>query len=398
MSSRKPSFLSLFAGCGGFDLGFTAAGYRCVAAFDADDTPLSVHRNNLHVPVYCQDLSGGNVCSFPSKHVDVIVAGPPCQGFSTAGKRNPEDPRNHLLSIPANIAARVSARVVVVENVLGVTAGNLRQHWDKLVRQLRYLGYRTCEIICNASEHGVPQDRRRVLLMAWNTGDDLEVKLTKTTGGVLADALANLDSIANHEPKLIPTGSEMWKVVRRIQPGQKLCNVRSSERSIHTWEIPEVYGSTTQQERKVLEAILRLRRRNRLRETGDADPVTCGAIGKQVGRVINSQLFSLQSKGYIRRIGKRYDLVHTFNGKFRRLPPNKPAPTVDTRFGDPRYFVHPTEHRGFTVREAARLQGFPDHFIFSGTSAAQFRMIGNAVPPPLATSVASFIRDAILKK
>ncbi|HMG66240.1 MAG TPA: DNA cytosine methyltransferase, partial [Chitinophagaceae bacterium] len=76
-------------------------------------------------------------------------------------------------------------------------------------------------------------------------------------------------------------------------------------------------------------------------------------------------------------------LAHTFNGKYRRLCYTKVSPTVDTRFGNPKYFLHPEEHRAITVREAARIQGFPDNFIFKGNKAEQYRMIGNAVPPKM---------------
>lgn len=104
---------------------------------------------------------------------------------------------------------------------------------------------------------------------------------------------------------------------------------------------------------------------------------------------------SLIHKGYIRRTGDECDLVGTFNGKYRRLSWSEPSYTVDTRFGAPRYFLHPDEQRGFTVREAARIQGFRDDYIFHGNEAAQYRVIGNAVPPPLAVQAAEFTRQLL---
>ena len=137
--------------------------------------------------------------------------------------------------------------------------------------------------------------------------------------------------------------------------------------------------------------MLRRRRQKRIRDYGDADPVTARAMQHFVGRPVVAVLGSLVDKGYVRRIGKFYDLVHTFNGKFRRLSWHEAAPTVDTRFGDPHYFLHPSKHRAFTVREAARVQGFPDDFSFCGSERSQYRMIGNAVPPPLAKCLAEFV-------
>jgi DNA (cytosine-5)-methyltransferase 1 len=124
--------------------------------------------------------------------------------------------------------------------------------------------------------------------------------------------------------------------------------------------------------------------------------VTARELGAFLGHCIGGTLQALVTKGYVRRLGNAYDLTHTFNGKFRRLLWGQPAPTVDTRFGDPWYFLHPDENRAFTVREAARVQGFPDWFIFHGPERSQYRLIGNAVPPPLAALLGTFIRGTLL--
>jgi len=113
-----------------------------------------------------------------------------------------------------------------------------------------------------------------------------------------------------------------------------------------------------------------------------------GARAEEVAQV-------LTRKGYIRPIGRRIDLTHTFNGKFRRLSWSQPSPTVDTKFGEVRLFLHPDEDRSFTVREAARLQGFPDSFVFMGAPKEQFRLVGNAVPPPMGRSIGKLIRSLL---
>jgi len=244
---------------------------------------------------------------------------------------------------------------------------------------------------------GVAQTRRRVVALAWNTGKELEPKITEVPGGTLRDAIENINGASNHHPNFLERGSKLVKIAKRIGPGQKLCNVRGGPRAVHTWDIPEVFGYTTEGERTLLEALLRLRRQNRVRDFGDADPVTAHRLYLHLGKPVAATLRELQRKGFVRRKGKYYDLAHTFNGKFRRLRWDKPAPTVDTRFGSPRYFLHPKENRGFTVREAARIQGFPDWFAFDEAENVQYRLIGNAVPPPLARCLAFFIRDALLQ-
>ena len=108
-------------------------------------------------------------------------------------------------------------------------------------------------------------------------------------------------------------------------------------------------------------------------------------------------MHALTEKGYLKSVEGGVDLVGTFNGKFRRLAWDKPSCTVDTRFGSPRYFLHPSQQRGFTVREAARIQGFDDSYIFAGSEKSQYRLIGNAVPPPLGELAAKFAKRLLGK-
>ncbi len=396
MKSIRPTFISLFSGCGGLDLGFINAGFRCIGAFDNDTLAVSVHKRNIGSAAVCHDLSSGIPRQFASARVDVLVAGPPCQGFSTAGPNDPADARNSLFRIPVQAAEVYAPRVVVIENVMGITATKNCHHVQSHIRAMRSLGYLTAEVHCNATSHGVPQERRRVILLAWRATREVTIRFPERQGGTLSQVLEGLTGCTHHHPRFLKEGTPLGAIARSIKPGQKLSNVRGGARSVHTWDIPIAFGFTTAEERKVLRAIMLLRRRGRRRDHGDADPVAARLVSREVGFPVASLLGSLQRKGFVRQISGRYDLVHTFNGKFRRLSMDKPSPTVHTRFGDPRYFLHPFENRGFTVREAARIQTFPDSFQFEGNADQQYRMIGNAVPPVLAAVVATFVRDAFL--
>ena len=149
-SLEKPTFISLFSGCGGFDHGFIEAGYNCLGAYDIDSKVLDVNRKNLGSPIYEYDLSSGYI---PYKgKVDVLLAGSPCQGFSTAGKRRLNDPRNHLVLSAALIAKQLLPKVVVVENVPGILAGKHKSYWDSLHNVLRSSGYQTTELV-RSEEH-----------------------------------------------------------------------------------------------------------------------------------------------------------------------------------------------------------------------------------------------------
>lgn len=390
------NFVSLFCGCGGFDLGFIDAGYNCIAAFDHDPIAIDAHRRNLGSRAEVTDLSNSRLCLGQLPDVDVVIAGPPCQGFSTIGKRDPRDPRNTLLLSAGEIATFLRPKLVVIENVAGAKAGEQRRYWWQLNSMLRNAGYGTAELQCDATKFGLAQTRKRLVLIAWNSRKAPDFKMPVRDGGTLRGAIDKINGAPNHAPEYLAADGTLKKIARRIAPGQKLCNVRGGARAVHTWDIPEVFGPTTSWERQVLETLLMHRRRERVREVGDADPVSGHFLYRQLGRSVAGTLRVLQRKGYVRRIGDRYDLVHTFNGKFRRLHWDRPSLTVDTRFGDPRYFLHPDEDRGFTVREAARIQGFPDRFVFDGPRSAQYRLIGNAVPPPLAKHLALYLRDAIV--
>lgn len=388
-------FASLFCGCGGFDLGFLQAGYQCAGAFDIDPVAVEVYRKNLGSSATVIDLREAVPDLDNSQPVDVLLAGPPCQGFSTAGKRNVDDPRNHLLLRAGEIATHLLPAVFVVENVTGVTSGGHEGYWKSLKQLLASAGYRTADVQCSAALHGIPQIRKRMILFAWRTGKEISIGLPAVRPRVLRDALAHLNGVKDHTIRTLPENGELMRIAKHIKPGQKLCNVRGGPRAVHTWDIPEVFGHITAPEQKVLDTLLHLRRRMRLRDTGDADPILASTISKSLGHRCEKLLASLILKGYIRRIGTRYDLTRTFNGKFRRLSWDRPSPTVDTRFTDPRYFLHPDEHRGFTVREAARIQGFPDSFTLGGTERDAIRLVGNAVPPPLAMLLAQFVRQAL---
>jgi DNA (cytosine-5)-methyltransferase 1 len=388
------SFGSLFSGCGGFDLGFTQSGFRCVGAFDVDPVAVENHRQNLHSPAVVWDLRNG----LPAdcfKQVDVLVAGPPCQGFSLAGGRKVNDPRNQLLPLAATIAATIRPKVFVAENVAGSKSGAHREYWESVLAIMKDAGYMTRELTCIGTDHGVPQLRKRCLVIAWRTGKNLPEMNGKSNGGVLRDVLANLEGVPNHDPIELEPEGKLAKIALRLRPGQKLCNVRQGSRSVHTWDIPEVFGRTNAVERQVLEALIRIRRRRRVRSSGDADPVPANILESDVGFSVASILKTLKKKGFIREREGLFDLIHTFNGKFRRLEWDRPSYTVDTRFGDPRYFLHPSQQRGFSAREAARIQGFPDSYVFSGPTKVQFRMIGNAVPPPMGKAIAEFVRLAL---
>ncbi len=391
MNKEKPSFISLFSGCGGFDIGFIENGFECLAAYDNDENVINVYKENIGPHILNHDLTDPKLPT-QFNDLDVVISGSPCQGFSTVGLRKYEDPRNSLLLIGGEIAVNQKAKVFVAENVMGSLSGKHKKYWDKLIKYLEKNGYHTKITICRAQEIGLAQTRKRVILYAWIGEKEKEnqIKYSQGKHRSLGDAINNINGAPNKEFVELKFGSEDYLISQRIQPGQKLCDVRGGNRAVHSWEIPEVFGDCNEEEKEVLLKILKYRRRIRKRSVGDADPLHFDSLANLLPDVdLANVLTRLIKKSYlIEKNEHEYDLKRSFNGKYRRLSLDSPSLTIDTNFGNPKYFLHPVENRGFSVREAARIQGFSDEYVFSGKLEQKFRMIGNAVPPPMAGEIA----------
>jgi DNA (cytosine-5)-methyltransferase 1 len=376
-------FASLFSGCGGFDLGFIQQGFQPCGAYDCDPEAVENYRANVADDIYGVDLYDGVPNERSIIGIDALIAGPPCQGFSTAGRRLIDDERNQLLALTSALALRIRPKVLIVENVAGALSGTHARYWNEMDDRMRLAGYRTNTLRCQAADLGMAQLRKRILFFAWRTRQDFQFIIPISPWGSLRSAISGASYQKNHHPHQLPLNSREWQIAKRIRSGQKLSNVRAGKNAVPTWDIPEVFGKITENERTVLELLRRLRRTERRRDHGDADPVSLARLEAALGKRFHYLICNLISKGYLRQIDDGIDLVGTFNGKFKRLVWGKPSCAVDTRFGSPRYFLHPSQQRGFTVREAARIQGFSDDYVFRGSERGQYRLIGNAVPPPL---------------
>lgn len=395
--SKKPTVISLFSGCGGLDLGFLESNlYEIIAAYDRDKRAIETYNKNNDPKGKVRDLRSEEI---DEKTADIIIAGPPCQGFSTASGQIDHDARNDLLMQVARITRTIQPKLVVIENVASLANKRNQGYIKSLAAEFESLGYAISMKCLNAADFGVPQNRKRIFILARKHSIDPDVleflpfSNERCTVGMALSGISELSP--NHRTKLMPEGSRHRLIAERIGFGQKLCNVRNSPNCIASWEIPNVFGEVNAEEIRVLEAIRTLRRRSRARNFGDADPVRLESLQYLLKLDCAPVLATLRDKGYVRTRDESFDLTNTFNGKYRRLNPRSLSPTVDTRFGDIRLFIHPTETRSLTPREAARLQGFPDTYIFPDEEVTAFRLIGNAVPPPLGLAVANAVRKLV---
>ena len=344
------TFASLYCGAGGLDLGFMAAGFQCIAAFDADAMAVATYNRNLGPHAKTVDLRGPDPEVVDALNsVDVVLAGPPCQGFSTAGRNDPSDERNVHIQRVAQLVSGSGAKVVVIENVKGLLGAKYSTQLNQCIGTLRESGFTVTYRLFDLSDYGVAQTRRRVIILGTRGIAPIGFDgIPKGNTRTLKDAIGDLPPCRNGRGLRRLTARDR-RIAFHIAPGQRLTNVRLGPRSVHTWSIPEVFGQVTEHERLVLTAISRLRRRRRRREIGDADPIRAEQVTEHLRMDSYPTLSALADSGLVRRIEDRFDLTHTFNGKYKRLEWDKCAPTVDTRFVEPRYFLHPEECRGFSV-------------------------------------------------
>ena len=397
--------LSFFSGVGGLDLGFLRKGVRIVGAWDADPDACDTYEANLGVRPETKDINHLRHASLPA--CEIVLAGPPCQGFSSLAGRGRQDRRNRLILLTARLIARVRPDAFVIENVLGLRWRNNGAFIRKVRKILQAADLKAEIVELDCSKLGLPQRRRRILVVGGkgNIGGQVIESVRKLANSVeptttVADALLRGPSLAglqNHEPR---RHTVQWYsgVIRKIGAGQKLCDTRLGRASVHSWDIPEVFGETTAEQRRILKSIAQLRRvkKNRhYKAIGDGRPVTLRQLARGTGLStlqLRAALRKLASAGYILLDSRgRIDLTRRFNGRFKRLPLHGVSAAVLADFGSARNTLHPTAPRGLTVRECARLQGFEDHFVFPGAKSKQYQLVANAFPLSISYKLANAV-------
>lgn len=223
---KKPTVISTFAGCGGSSLGYKLAGFRELLAVEWDDNAVETFRLNFpDIPVYHGDitkLSGAEcmrLAGIKSGKLDVLDGSPPCQGFSTAGKRKYDDPRNSLFKEYARLLAELQPRVFIMENVTGMVKGYMKQAYLTIIKTLRDCGYRCKGQIMNAMYFNVPQSRERVIIIGVRNNLGIEPSHPKpqTRPITVREAIGFLPSgtPGSHEPQVVAA----W---HKSKPGQSL--------------------------------------------------------------------------------------------------------------------------------------------------------------------------------
>ena len=377
----RPIGIDLFAGAGGLSLGFEQAGFDVAAAVEIDPVHCAVHKFNFPktaiLPHPIETLTGADIAKaagLDGRPVDCVFGGAPCQGFSLIGHRALDDPRNRLVREFVRIVAELDARTFVFENVKGMTVGKHRAFLDELVEEFAEAGYavRVPWKVLNAGNFGVPQHRERLILLGARKGEVLPDYPEPTTniagarwrieglpdGPTCGDALGDLP-----EAELFATliESDTVETIRFGEPSLYASKLRCL--SNDAWH----YGYARHWDPAVLTSSARTAHtdisRQRFRDTkpGTVEPI--------------SRFFRLAKKGVSNTLRAGTD---GSRGAFM-----SPRP------------IHYRRDRCVTVREMARLHGFPDWFRFHTTKWHSARQIGNAVPPPFARKIAANVMIAL---
>ncbi|MXO90472.1 DNA (cytosine-5-)-methyltransferase [Altererythrobacter aquaemixtae] len=337
--------VDLFCGTGGFSRGAHAAGFDVVSAYDNDPNLTYSYKTNFpNTNLFSKDiscLSGTELLEDAHGPVDLIFGGPPCQGFSLIGRRDENDPRRNLLGKFFEIVDEARPRAFVMENVEGVMIGSARDELDDAINGLT--GYITTEpTVLDASEFGAATKRRRAFVVGYLPGecapfDFNDLDELKRDPSTVEDAISDLRSLV--PVHIEDDGTDVWRLRANAKSSKYSKKLHSSDREL----------------------------------TGNKST-------SHLDRVV--ERFAMIPQG-------GFDQV----GKYPRLKWTGLCPTLRAGTGSDKGShqavrpIHPAENRVITVREAARLQGFPDQHRFHPTIWHSFRQIGNSVSPIIAESV-----------
>lgn len=341
MKKKSYNFIDLFSGCGGFSCGLELAGHKCLLGVDRDQNALQTFlTNHPHAQIYAnpiETLDRETLLKLVGKNtVELVVGGPPCQGFSTVGKGKANDQRNSLFIHFVKVVSWLKPKIIILENVTGLLAKKNSQVLNNIFKQFESQGYSMSARLLRAEDFGAPTQRRRTFIVGTlGINPELVFPLNKssqiTVGLAWEYWLKNKDGIIlNHQTDKTQITNKMdLKRIKCIPAGEAIRYQKDEDKfftkkiklSINWKELPE----------------------KRLRQK-----------------------------------------------KYHRLDKNKIAPTIMT---SSRTYYHPSENRYLTIREVAALQSFPPSFLFKGSYTSMYRQIGNAVPPLIAKAIGEKIAE-----
>lgn len=373
-SRHNMTVMDLFCGAGGLSEGFRQAGFHVLAGQDFDDqagaTFAATHPEAQFVGGPIQDVSAQQLlkaAGVKKGEIDVIVGGPPCQGYSVYNhQRGADDPRAGLFREYLRIVKGIQPRWLVMENVTGITSIAGGKIVNEIFKEMGKLGYRVEMKVLRAEEYGVPQERRRVFFIATRT--DAPILFPEPTHGkgllplvTVWDAISDLPKLENGD---------------RAAPRPYAKRPQNGYQALLRGDCTIVQNHSASRLSRINEERMR--------------HIPPGGSWRDIPfDLLPAGMKQAKRSDHTKRYGrpKKTDLACTILTK------------CDVHWGA---YIHPVQDRSLTVREAARLQSFPDFFTFQGSSTEQYVQVGNAVPPLLGRQVAESLlladRGAVPKK
>lgn len=368
------NLIDLFAGCGGLSLGMELAGFNIPLAVEKDEWAAETYKfNHPTTKVVNKDITQIlDLDSFFDRTIEIdgIVGGPPCQGFSLSGNRDKKDPRNSLFIEFVRFVEHFSPKFFVMENVQGILSMKTQKGIlvkDVILDEFSRLDYNVEIFKLNAAEFGVPQNRIRVFFIGMK--NDIEYDKEKI------------------EPKGFLFGKNQITIEQAIMDLPQIDSGEGEEFQQYPVEATNDYQKWARNNSSGVYNHIAMKHTARLVERFSKI-----GYGQSVADV--AEEFQQRKRGDSSKISGK---VYSQNNM--RPYPNKPSPTIAASFQS--NFVHPFINRNFTAREGARLQSFPDTYIFHGKrttmswekNLSQYQQIGNAVPPLLAKAIGKSIMD-----
>jgi DNA (cytosine-5)-methyltransferase 1 len=353
-NTTVPSCLDLFCGIGGLAIGLERAGIRTLGGVDSwEDAKVTFDRNlapRRCLPADVAKVSVSRLAEFfgvPAREIDIVAGGPPCQGFSTVGKRDVTDPRNSLWTAFRDLVAAIRPAYVIIENVEGLLVMGKGRVRDAIIESFAEIGYHMECRLLRAADYGIPQLRKRAVFLGWLEGLCPAPFPHPGRGGPVSvgEAIFDLPALKAGESADRYDKEPRTEYQRARRKG---CAVLSNhEAAHHAPDLVEV-----------------------MRHVPD------GGNRKSIPD-------HLQPKS-------------GFHNSYSRLASWKPAVAVTSNMRKPSSAraTHPTQHRGLTVREGLRLQSFDDNFVVLGSRTSQYLQVGNAVPPLLGAVIGSAVLQA----
>jgi len=352
--SKRVTAVDLFSGAGGMSLGAHWAGIKIISAVDSDPWAAATYKANFPKSKFLEcdirDVKGDALAQ--NQEIDVVFGGPPCQGFSTSNQRtrNSSNQNNWLFLEFIRITSELAPKYVVFENVRGLKETESGKFFDEVLTAFSSLGYDVAYWLLNASDYSVPQNRERIFIIATKTRLPIEPQPT-TSGKKVTVKLAISD---------LPF----------LENGASVCERSYRHNRLNSYtRLMRSNSNTCRNNLTSKSSELILQRYQHVPPGGNWEDIPSPLMHNYKDR-------SRCHSGVYHRL--RADRVSTVVGNFRK-----------------NMLIHPTEDRGLSVREAARLQSFPDSFVFQGSIGFQQQQVGNAVPPLLAKSVFESISAVI---